>query len=106
MLARRLVLALGAAAAAPLVPKWSWDHVQTYVHCANRTGPLWNEAALASMAQSAFVVFEKNHGLFAHPKYTGAERKISAACGQVHGVPCLMYTESDLARTWYLRRSL
>ena len=101
MLARRLVLALGAAAAAPLVPKWSWDHVQTYVHCANRTGPLWNEAALASMAQSAFVVFEKNHGLFAHPKYTGAERKISAACGQVHGVPCLMYTESDLARTYY-----
>lgn len=90
-----------ATAGAAKVPAWNWDTIQTYVHCANRTGPLWNDAALASMGRSAFVVFEKNHGLFAHPKYTGAEEKIAAACSQVKDVPCLMYTESDLARTYY-----
>eukprot|EP00665_Eupelagonemidae_sp_cell47_P004177 gene4177-4346_t len=28
--------------------EWSWDTVQTYVHCANKTGA-WNDAALAAM---------------------------------------------------------
>ena len=91
---------LGACVRGVAVPAWSWDHVNTYMHCANRTGRLWNEAAVAAMSESSFVVFEKNHGLFGEPKYTGAEGKISDACGQVD-VPCLMYTESDLARTYY-----
>ena len=31
------------------LPPWSWDTVQTYVHCANYTGE-WNDDALAIMA--------------------------------------------------------
>tara|TARA_B100000475_G_scaffold79625_1_gene57447 strand:+ start:345 stop:677 length:333 start_codon:yes stop_codon:yes gene_type:complete len=67
----------------PKLPAWTWDHVSTYMHCANRTGALWSAGAVENMSKSAFVVFEKNHGLFDHPKYTGAEEKISKACGQV-----------------------
>ena len=67
----------------PKLPAWTWDRVSTYMHCANRTGALWSAGAVENMSKSAFVVFEKNHGLFDHPKYTGAEEKISEACGQV-----------------------
>ena len=43
-------------------PSWSWDTVQTYIHCANTTGE-WNQAALKRLAAQRFVVFEKNHKL-------------------------------------------
>jgi hypothetical protein len=91
--------------------EWSWDTVQTYVHCANRTGA-WNDEALKNMSKSAFVVFEKNTGLFSYkqapdypPAATGAEAKILAACKQLKSLSpktdCYMYTESDWARTFY-----
>jgi len=51
------------------LPRWSWDTLQTYVHCANRTGE-WNDAALAVLSAQPFVVFEKNHKLFARPANT------------------------------------
>ena len=86
------------------LPKWSWSNIQTYIHCANVSGP-WNSAAINRMVQGAFVVFEKDTGLFAPPMNTSAETKITAACAQVKAkdpsVDCYMYTESDWARTWY-----
>ena len=42
------------------LPAWSWDTLQTYVHCANFSGE-WNDQALAVLAQQPFVVFEKYH---------------------------------------------
>ena len=48
------------------LPSWSWDTVQTYVHCANLTGE-WNDDALKVLAQQPFVVFEKNHKVFISP---------------------------------------
>ena len=101
-----LLLPLAARAA----PAWSWDTVQTYVHCANTSGE-WNDAALLAMATTkAFVVFEKNHKALADPPDAGAERKIARSCAALKAAAaaagvapprCLMYTESDLARTFY-----
>ena len=90
---------------------WSWETVQTYVHCANKTGA-WNSDALQAMSASAFVVFEKNTGEFSMdqapgypPAMDGCEGKIEAACKQLKTVSpttdCYMYTESDWARQYY-----
>ena len=109
LLLKLLLLAVASEIHAALT--WSWDTVQTYVHCANRTGA-WSDAALHAMSKSAFVVFEKNSGEFsfeqAHgypPAITGAEDKIVAACKQLKSVSpateCYMYTESDYARQYY-----
>jgi len=99
---RAALLALVSAARA--MPPWSWDTLQTYVHCANLSGA-WSDAAIARMGRGAFVVFEKNHALFAPPAGTGAEEKIAAACRAVRATSssthCYMYTESDWARTWF-----
>ena len=70
-----LLLPLAARAA----PAWSWDTVQTYVHCANTSGE-WNDAALLAMATTkAFVVFEKNHKALADPPDAGAAADEGAA---------------------------
>ena len=93
------------------LPPFSWDTVQTYIHCANMSGN-WNELALQRMTSKnvGFVVFEKVHGLFADPVNTSAETKIAASCAQVKAaaaaakVPapdCYIYTEVDWARTYY-----
>lgn len=86
------------------LPAWSWDSVQTYVHCANRSGD-WNPDAVAVLAKQSFVVFEKQHGLFAPPVNTSAEDKIVAACRMVKAASlstdCYIYTETDWARTFY-----
>ena len=42
------------------VPRWSWDTIQTYMHCANLTGE-WNDAALDAMAKMSYVTFESSH---------------------------------------------
>eukprot|EP00937_MAST-01D_sp_MAST-1D-sp2_P001467 g1467.t1 len=108
---RLLLLVLGPWDAVLGLPAWSWDTVSTYVHCANRTGS-WNDEALAVMARQAFVVFEKNQGLFSigqapgyAPPDAGAEQKIVAACAQVKALSpttdCYMYVESDWARTFF-----
>lgn len=103
----RPTLSLLLLATSPItaLPPWSWDTVQTYVHCANRTGSLWNEQAVAAFANQSFVVFEKNHGIWADPVNTSAEDKIVAACRQVKAAnkstDCYIYTETDWARTWY-----
>ena len=75
--AARTLLAMSAAAAAAHdapnapappptpgghrdVPRWSWDTIQTYMHCANLTGE-WNDAALDAMAKMSYVTFESSH---------------------------------------------
>eukprot|EP01047_Picozoa_sp_COSAG01_P012292 COSAG01_NODE_551_length_15579_cov_30.915181_2_plen_445_part_00 len=108
------------ALSSPVLPPFSWDTVQTYVHCANASGP-WNSLALERLTAPGvgFVVFEKTHGLFADPVNTSAETKIAAACAQVktaaaaaagtgrrspRGRPppdCYQYVEVDWARTYY-----
>ena len=99
-----LLAALCVAGTADALPEWSWDTIQTYVHCANFTGE-WNDAALAILAKQPFVVFEKYHKVFAAPRFDGAEAKITESCRRVKAInpktECYIYTESDWARTEY-----
>lgn len=90
------------------LPPWSWDTVQTYIHCANVSGE-WNDGALRRLAQQPFVVFEKPHKLFySGPDggaNTSAETKIAESCRLVKqlspSTDCYIYVESDWARTFY-----
>lgn len=85
-------------------PRWSWDVVPSYFHCANVSGE-WNADALAIMATKPFVVFEKNHKLFEEPVGDQAEAKITESCRKLKAInasaQCLMYVEVDWARTFY-----
>ena len=102
--------ALAAAAVASVattataLPSWSWDTLQTYVHCANYSGE-WNSGALAVLAKQPFVVFEKYHKAFEEPQFDQAESKIIESCKKVKALnpktDCYIYTESDWARTEY-----
>jgi hypothetical protein len=99
-----LLLAALCVGTADALPEWSWDTIQTYVHCANYTGE-WNDVALAILAKQPFVVFEKYHKAFAAPRFDGAEAKITESCRKVKAInpktECYIYTESDWARTEY-----
>ena len=63
-LAAASALLLGARA----LPFWSHERLNTYVHCANASGP-WLAAALAAIGrqQPRFVVQERCTGRFADP---------------------------------------
>jgi hypothetical protein len=102
LLLQQLAVVLVTSGRAALT--WSWDTVQTYVHCANKTGA-WSDAALQAMSKSQFVVLEKNSAEFSPPVIDGCEDKIVAACRQLKAVSpstdCYMYTESDWARQYY-----
>ena len=90
------------------LPPWSWDTIQSYIHCANYSGA-WNEGALERLNTASFVVFEKAHGSLAEPLFDRAEEKIVDACRQVKetakrrqtSTDCYMYAEVDWARTFY-----
>ena len=108
MRAQQQLAAVAAAVActASALPPWSWDKLQTYVHCANFTGE-WNDESLAIMAKQPFVVFEKYHKVFEEPQFDQAEAKITESCRKVKALnpktDCYIYTESDWARTeWSL----
>ena len=100
---RRVLLATLFAASAAR-PKWSWDVVPNYFHCANVSGE-WSDETLQIIAQKPFVVFEKNHKVFEPPVGDAAEDKIIESCRKVKAinasVQCLMYVEVDWARTFY-----
>ena len=87
----------GKQSGAWALPSWSWDTLQTYVHCANYTGE-WNDEALAILAKQPFVVFEKYHKAFEAPQFDGAEAKIAESCRRVKALnpktDCYIYTES------------
>eukprot|EP01048_Picozoa_sp_COSAG05_P000614 COSAG05_NODE_17_length_35518_cov_34.728084_29_plen_379_part_00 len=97
-------VAMAAAGTVAALPPWSWDTLQTYVHCANYTGE-WNDEALAVLAKQPFVVFEKYHKAFEQPQFDRAESKIVESCRKVKRLnpktDCYIYTESDWARTEY-----
>ena len=110
-----IVMKLAASAATLLLvgtanalPPWTWDTMQSYVHCANMSGA-WAPWAADVLAEASFVVFEKWHGMFASPANTSAETKIAAACAQVKEASarsqsptdCYIYVEVDWARTVY-----
>ena len=99
-----LFLLLAIASGIMAAPLWSWDVVPNYFHCANVSGE-WNEETLKLIATKPFVVFEKNHKLFEPPINDQAEAKIVESCRKVKAinstVQCLMYVESDWARSYY-----
>jgi hypothetical protein len=94
------LLYLGAAAAA--LPTWSWARMQSFIHCANFSGPLSLDAATA-MAASGFTVIEKYQDLAGG--FSDEEQKAVAAAQAIRAVnpsaAVLYYAAVDLARTWY-----
>jgi hypothetical protein len=87
------------------LPRWSWDTVQTFMHCANVTGE-WNDKALSAMARMSYVTFESGHKMYADPIMDQEEAKITESCRLVklrsnNQTTCLMYTEADWARRTY-----
>ena len=50
------VLGTGLIWGVQAFPRWSWDTVQTFMHCANVTGE-WNDAALDRMANMSYVTY-------------------------------------------------
>jgi hypothetical protein len=108
-MARLFALAAAAAAAlqspaAAAPPAWSWDKLQTFVHCSNFSGPL-NDAAVAAMASASFAVIEKYQALNAPPVAQGAEQKVIAAAQAVRAAnpnaTLVFYFAVDYVRTWY-----
>lgn len=99
-----LTLAVATAPVAGRVAPWSWDHMSTFVHCSNKTGPLSDEI-VSLMASSSFTVLEKYMCLFCAPNRTGAEGKVLAAAAQIRAVnpkaPVFFYFAVDYARRWY-----
>jgi hypothetical protein len=93
-----------AAAAAPGLRPWSWDTMQTFVHCSNHSGPL-NGEIVALMANSSFTVIEKYQCLECAPNQTGAEEKVLAAAAQIRAAdptaPIFFYFAVDFTRRWY-----
>jgi hypothetical protein len=68
-------------------PVWTEHRLNTYVHCANCSGP-WSDAALAALRRLAprFVVQERCTGRFAKPVNASAETKMVAAAKQIKAV--------------------
>ena len=52
-LALLALLLLAAPRPASALPRWSWDTMQTFFHCANESGA-WTDAAAARIARGAF----------------------------------------------------
>mmetsp|Transcript_24832 Transcript_24832/g.74714 ORF Transcript_24832/g.74714 Transcript_24832/m.74714 type:complete len:368 (+) Transcript_24832:126-1229(+) len=97
-----LLLTVGTVQAAP--PSWTWDTVQTFVHCSNNSGPLNHEIA-ELMANSSFAVIEKYMCLECAPCHTGAEGKVLAAAATIREInpqaAIFFYFAVDYTRTWY-----
>eukprot|EP00663_Eupelagonemidae_sp_cell21sb_P005694 gene5694-2030_t len=89
---------------ASAMPRFSWDTIQTFTHCANISGPL-SPAALRAFRNNSFVVIEKMQCLFCAPVNHSAEAKMYAASRQLKGsnpwVETYVYAAVDVARTMY-----
>ena len=94
------LLGLGAAAAAP--PTWSWSTIQSFILCANFSGPR-SLAAATAMAASGFTVLEKYQALAGD--FADEEQKAVVAAQAIRAInpnaAVLYYAAVDLARTWY-----
>ena len=107
MWAPRLLL-LGLAAlsprrAAPL-PRFTWDHMTTFAHCSNTSGPL-SAAALQAFRNHSFVVIEKVQCLACAPVNHSCEQKMYTASRQLKaaspGIETYIYVAVDVARPMY-----
>ena len=89
---------------AAVPPTWSWDTLQTFVHCSNKSGPL-NPQITELMSNSSFTVLEKYQCLDCAPERTGGEDKVLAAAAAIRALnptaPVFFYFAIDYARTWY-----
>eukprot|EP01043_Picozoa_sp_COSAG02_P042686 COSAG02_NODE_3648_length_6426_cov_6.186054_4_plen_413_part_00 len=102
-----LVLTAAALHTAVLsMPVWTHERLNTYVHCANASGP-WSAAALAAIKrqQPRFVVQERCTGRFAEPANASAESKMLAAAAQIQAVnssiEVYMYNPTFPVVDWY-----
>ena len=92
--------------AAHSMPVWTHERLNTYVHCANASGP-WSAAALASIGliQPRFVVQERCTGRFAAPANASAESKMLAAAAQIaainSSIEVYMYNPTFPVVDWY-----
>lgn len=104
---RAQLLALGVAlqlpAAAPM-PRFTWDHISTFAHCSNTTGPL-SAGALDTFRGHSFVVLEKVQCLACAPANRSCEEKMYAASRQLKaaspGIEVYAYVAIDVARQMY-----
>ena len=70
-----LLLAVGGWRGVEAMPHWDWDHIQTFAHCANVTGPL-SPSAMAAFKPHGFVILEKFHQMSNPPVNRSGEQKI------------------------------
>eukprot|EP01043_Picozoa_sp_COSAG02_P060825 COSAG02_NODE_8035_length_2738_cov_9.087769_2_plen_394_part_01 len=88
------------------MPVWTYERVNTYVHCANASGP-WSAAALAAIKrqQPRFVVQERCTSRFAAPVNASAESKMLAAAAQIAevnaSIEVYMYNPTFPVVDWY-----
>ena len=80
----RSLLLLALLAAARALPEWSDATLNTFVHCANQSGP-WSDAALALLVAQGprFVVQERATARWQAPVNASAEAKMRAAARQI-----------------------
>jgi hypothetical protein len=101
-----LLLLLLLATPAAALPTWTHERLNTYIHCANASGP-WSAAALAAIVrqQPRFVVQERCTGRFAPPANASAEKKMTAAAQQIKAangsIEVYMYNPTFPVVEWY-----
>ena len=100
------MLLLAITSTAPAFPVWTPERLNTYVHCANCSGP-WSDEALAALELQAprFVVQERCTGRFAAPINASAEDKMVAAAKQIKAanssIEVYMYNPVFPVVDWY-----
>ena len=103
-MARLPVLLLLLAEAALAMPRFTWDHISTFAHCSNTTGPL-SKATLQTFRNHSFVVLEKVQCLACAPVNHSCEEKMYAASRQLKvaspAMETFVYVAVDVARPMY-----
>jgi hypothetical protein len=86
-LADVLACCVATVATVAALPVWSPERLNTYVHCANESGP-WSDEALAALKKASprFVVQERGTGRFFPPANASTEAKMLAAAKQIKAV--------------------
>jgi hypothetical protein len=99
-----LVVALSLLPLAAPMPRFTWDHISTFAHCSNTTGPL-SDGTLETFHPHSFVVLEKVQCLACAPVNRSCEEKMYAASRQLKasspGVEVYVYVAVDIARSMY-----
>ena len=97
---------LALLAAARALPDWSDETINTFIHCANESGP-WSDDALARLVAQGprFVVQERSTARWQAPVNASLEAKMLAAAQQIKRVApevqVLMYNPVFPNVLWY-----